>query len=118
MVEYNPKIIYEFAEGLYRKANSIIMGCAFIGFLIGGIVGYGLWKATGAIICAVVVGIIGSIIGTTRASHYKLKAQIALCQVRIEENTKELVIIGHIMRKVEKKLLEIQRHDIESSPLL
>ncbi len=89
MVQYDPKVIYEFADRLHRKANTIIAKCTIVGALIGGIVGYAVKGAGVALLGLVIFGAIGFYIGREKAFSLKLQAQTALCQVKIEENTKK-----------------------------
>lgn len=90
MADYNSKIIYEMAEKLYKKANSIVTTYTVAGVLILGILGILGMTAIAILplITAVLGGIIGFLIGQEKAFELKLQAQIALCQVRIEENTR------------------------------
>lgn len=91
MVAYDAQIIYRFADKLYQQANQVIATSTIIGALIGLAGGYYLQKSLGlyAVLGAVVLGLIGYVIGTQRAFALKLQAQIALCQVKVEENTRK-----------------------------
>ena len=62
-----------------------------IGLLVGGGAGYAAEATVGTItiIGVVLGGAIGYVWGTQRAFILKLQAQTALCQVRIEENTRQ-----------------------------
>ena len=98
MVEYDPKVIYRFADHLYRRANLIIAAYSVIATIAGG-VGFallvaseferpdqrGVWVLVGMLIGAA----IGIKLGRDRASALKLQAQMALCNVKIEENTRK-----------------------------
>ena len=89
MVQYDSKIIYRYAQQLYNQANALIALCLLLGAIGGAVAGASLapgdWpKAVGAIIGAA----IGLLIGVGLSFHVKLKAQIMLCQVKIEENTR------------------------------
>ncbi len=88
MTEYDARIIYKFADALYRQARSIIFTYTFIGLLLGGVGGFVMAGEIVAIVGALIVGFLGYAIGQQRAFQLKLQAQIALCQVRIEENTR------------------------------
>lgn len=92
---YDPSIIQEFADRLYRRAGSIVftwtLGLGLIGAVIGGAVGSALrseglllWAGVGAF----VLGIIGYQMGSERAFALRLQAQTALCQAQIEANTR------------------------------
>ena len=91
MTTYDPQVIFQFADRLYRQATQAIASSAIIGVVIGLAIGYYLQKSIGlyALIGAVVLGLIGYVLGTQRAFALKLQAQTALCQVKIEENTRK-----------------------------
>src|SRR5262245_13537508 len=94
-VAYDAALIQEFAQRLYRQANSIILTSTFMGAFLGAIVGAagagmaGLRGSVGALaLLGVAVGAIaGYVRGRERAFKLKLEAQTALCQVQIERNT-------------------------------
>ena len=86
-MQYDPKVIMEFAERLYARANSIIISYTIIGIIIGGAGGMVSGKGVVAAIAAVIVGAIGYYMGREKAFQYKLQAQTALCQIQIEKNT-------------------------------
>ncbi len=90
MVSYDAQVIYQFADRLYRQANQAIASSTIIGVLIGLAIGYYLQKSLSlyALVGAVVLGLIGFVLGTQRAFALKLQAQTALCQVKMEENTR------------------------------
>ncbi len=96
MVEYDPKLIYEFADRLYKKAKYIIATYVIVGFLsgllIGGVIGYSVIKALEfGIIFGPILGVaIGYEMGAEKVFELKLKAQTALCQLKIEENIRKL----------------------------
>jgi len=86
-IAYQPQIIEQFAIRLYRTAKVIMVLFTLIGFLGGGAGGYIFGGG-------VVLGIGGAIlmggflfwISWEIAFRLKLRAQLALCQVQIEEN--------------------------------
>ena len=104
MVRYDPSVIQKYAARLYKRANSIIFVCVIVGLAGGTIGGLALvgssrfgGNALGGIdnrvviaVVALVGGLIGYVIGTERAFWYKLQAQLALCQVAIESNTRQI----------------------------
>ena len=98
MVEYDPQVIYKFADRLYKQANSIIAIYTLIGGLTGGAIGYyfaiplGIKSLT--ILCALFLAFLGFALGNERAFTLKLQAQTALCQVEIEANTRR----NHVIR--------------------
>jgi hypothetical protein len=89
MMRYDSKIIIQFAQSLYDQASSVLILFTIVGVVVGG--GGGLLLSTeAALIGAVILGAIGYVMGQSRASQLKLQAQLALCQVAIEENTRNL----------------------------
>ena len=112
MVKYDSKIIYKFANHLYRQALWAIVVSTILGIIFGAIAGLlsglgilGLANQNldeGAsqvaiavavtlaltIVGAAVFGLLGFSGGRDRAFRLRLQAQTALCQVKIEENTR------------------------------
>ena len=97
MTKYDPNVIQQFADRLYDKAAGIVFICALVGFAIGAYIGFQLVSAYGeltptkfAVIGAagLVGAFLGYLLGVERAFWLKLKAQTALCQLRIEWNTR------------------------------
>jgi F0F1-type ATP synthase assembly protein I len=93
MVKYDASIIQQFADRLYKRASSIVASLTVIGILFGFGIGYALDYAydlgtIGLIVGAALGAIIGFAIGQERAFVLKLQAQVALCQVQIEQNTR------------------------------
>lgn len=90
MVAYDPQVIYQFADRLYRQAGQIIVASTFLGGLVGLGAGYVVKESLDryALLGAVLFGLICFALGVQRAFVLKLQAQTALCQVRIEENTR------------------------------
>jgi hypothetical protein len=95
-VTYDESVIVSFAERLYRRAASMVAAYALFGALVSALIGVGLGFAikTPELIkgIAVVVGLLGTVIGamvgSERAFTLRLLAQQALCQVQIERNTR------------------------------
>ena len=90
---YDPKVIQNFADLLYAQANTIIALCTLVALSLGSAGGYMLplkgdiqLVATG--VGAVLFGVVGYILGQGIAFRFKLQAQIALCQVQIEQNSR------------------------------
>ena len=96
MADYDPKIIQDYAEGLYKQAKSIVTCYFFIG-IFGGLVIFA--KVSDVLIgeldfLVVAIGIfIGAVIGLfagkNRAFEMKLEAQEALCRIEIQKNSKK-----------------------------
>ena len=91
MITYDPKVLYKFAQRLYGEAFQVVVTSTIIGVVIGAVPGYFLDKQNGALalIGAVLVGAFGYSFGAAKAFSLRLQAQTALCQVRIEENTRK-----------------------------
>lgn len=86
---YDPKIIQEAADRLYDQARSVIVSSVLVGALIGAGGGYAvIHEFVAAALGAVGLGLVGFLIGRGQAFSLRLQAQTALCQVRIEENTR------------------------------
>jgi hypothetical protein len=99
-IDYDSRVIEQFAHQLYRRAAaaskvSLVVG-AFLGGVFGGIPLTSLsahWPVPHAlgyftlIGASVSGGYLGHLVGEARAFGYKLQAQSALCQVEIERNT-------------------------------
>jgi len=104
MTEYDPQIIRKFADRLYRRAKTAIVTFTVLGVLVGGLTGLGtglaMFAAGGddpsiaiggliaAPIGAAILGVLGYVAGREAAFRLKLQAQTALCQIKIEENTR------------------------------
>src|SRR5688572_25608267 len=94
MVKFDSQVILSFAEDLYKQAGSLPATYAALGALVG--LGFGagagaaigLGGLVGALLGALVLGAIAFNIGKQKAFALKLQAQVALCQVQIEANTR------------------------------
>jgi hypothetical protein len=97
---YDPKVIEQFAEKLYRKASSFVAGSVVIGASMGAAFGAVPLTSLGAawpipsflgfatlMLGALLGALIGYVIGDTRSFGYRLQAQSALCQLQSERNT-------------------------------
>ncbi|RME70530.1 MAG: hypothetical protein D6776_11555 [Planctomycetota bacterium] len=100
MVEYDPRVLREYAEGLYRRARRLAWSYGFLGLLLG-VLAYVL-LATGslllqqrptnaepspALLVLALIGLwIGYSIGYAKGAALRLEAQRALCQVQIERH--------------------------------
>jgi hypothetical protein len=100
MTKYDPAIIQLHADKLYSEANIIIVIWITVGILSGFLAGFLLSvfllkdlisPVIPIIFVGVLFGFFGYKIGTGFAFALKLKAQIALCQVKIEENTRRIL---------------------------
>lgn len=90
MVQYDSGVIYQAAERLNRSAQTTIAIYTIAGILLGLVGGSSLGRGMGllALLGAVILGVLGFAIGTQRAFVLKLQAQTALCQAKVEENTR------------------------------
>ncbi len=97
---YDPKVIEQFAEKLYRKASSFVAGSVVIGASVGAAFGAVPLTSLGAawpipsylgfatlMLGGLLGALIGYVIGDTRSFGYRLQAQSALCQLQSERNT-------------------------------
>jgi hypothetical protein len=97
---YDPKVIEQFAEKLYRKASSFVAGSVVIGASLGAAFGAVPLTSLGEawpipsylgfatlMLGALLGAVIGYVIGDTRSFGYRLQAQSALCQLQSERNT-------------------------------
>ena len=87
-MEYDEKVIFEFASRLYKKARSIVVTYSFLGAIVGAGSGLALAQGAGAGFGFLIGLLIGYTIGTDRSFSLKLQAQTALCQLQIEKNTR------------------------------
>ncbi len=93
MAEYQPNVICQYADKLNSRANSIVVLWGILGAIGGMIVGMVLLRlpTAGAFLVGGLGAAIGASIGSSMAFSLRLKAQMALCQVQIEENTRTLL---------------------------
>jgi hypothetical protein len=97
---YDPRVIEQFAEKLYRKASAFVAGSVVIGASLGAAFGAVPLTSLGAawpipsylgfatlLLGGMLGGTIGYVIGDTRSFGYRLQAQSALCHLQAERNT-------------------------------
>jgi hypothetical protein len=94
VIQYESKVIYEFAGRLYRTADSIVLTYTGFGVIAGLALGGFTAGAGAAIVGGAILGGIRWWIGTQKAFALKLLAQTSLCQVQIEENTRSRGVPG------------------------
>lgn len=93
MVQYDSRVIQEFADKLYKKAKSIVLSYSFFGALLAGGAGIGFSLGVATSIYFALVGcLLGFFAGHQKAFSLKLQAQIALSQVKIEQNTRGTIV--------------------------
>ena len=96
MVEYDPSVIREFVQQLYKKSHATILSNALIGVTVGALGGYAVgayggysqYKEVSCVGAGVVGFMIGAGKGSSKAFAYKLQAQTLLVQLQIEINTR------------------------------
>lgn len=97
---YDPRVIEQFADKLYRKASSFVAGSIVVGGALGALFGAvpltslgNSWPIPSAfgfatlLVGALCGAVVGYVIGDTRSFGYRLQAQAALCQLQVERNT-------------------------------
>lgn len=97
---YDPRIIEQFADKLYRKASAFVAGSVVVGTALGAAFGAvpltslgeawpipSLFGFATLLLGGLFGGVIGYVIGDTRSFGYRLQAQTALCQLQTERNT-------------------------------
>jgi hypothetical protein len=110
-------VIERFAEGAYRKANAMFTGCVAGGVVLGAIFGatpltpigehWPIPQAFGfatMLLGAVVGGVIGYVVGDTRAALCRLQGQTALAQV---ESAKHARAMADAMREIHEQMRDI-----------
>lgn len=93
MIKYDSAIIHQFADGLYKLANTIVVAYTVIALLVGVVLGNVL-NGFMTLVGGLLLGAIGWGLGTQKAFVLKLQAQVALCQAQIEENTRGRGVSG------------------------
>ena len=96
MSDYDPSLIRDAAARLHARARIAPPMSAVLGVAIGFIVAPHLLQAMPPAVSLrcpewvvpLVFGIVGWLQGLERGAHLRLQAQAALCQLRIEENTR------------------------------
>jgi hypothetical protein len=96
MVQYDPRIVQTFAEKLYARARSIVFAWTLLlgllgiagGVVLGAVTANPLITLALAVLFCIVCATLGFMIGNARAFVLRLQAQVALCQVCIEYNTR------------------------------
>jgi len=96
-VAYDPTLIQTFVERSYRRANNAIAAYTLIGVFGGLSIGYILGGLLGEVargrmpyegLCILLFGGIAYAIGRDRSFSLRVRAQIAICQMRIEASTR------------------------------
>ncbi len=96
MSTYDPALIQREADRLYRRATTAAPMSSLLGVAIGFVVAPHLLQAIPPVVSLrcpewvvpVVFGILGWLQGLERGAQLRIQAQAALCQLRIEANTR------------------------------
>jgi hypothetical protein len=123
---FDPRVIERFAEGAYRKANAIFTGCVAGGVVLGAIFGatpltplgesWPIPQAFGfatMLVGALVGGVIGYVVGDTRAALCRLQGQTALAQV---EGAKHARAMADAMREIHEIHEQMREFAIPAPP--
>lgn len=102
--DFDPRVIERFVEGAYRKANAIFIGSVMAGVVVGAAFGATPLTSLGAgwpipqafgfatmLLGAFVGGVVGYVVGDTRAALCRLHGQTALAQVESAKNARAMV---------------------------
>lgn len=90
-IDYDPELITTYARKLYDKADHITFSHTLAFGACGGLGAYWYTNDDGTgVFLGILFAVIGYVIGEGKSFHYRLEAQVALCQAKIEENTRAL----------------------------
>jgi hypothetical protein len=117
---FDPRVIERFAEGAYRKANAIFTGCVAGGVVLGAIFGatpltpvgehWPIPQAFGfatMLLGAVLGGVIGYVVGDTRAALCRLQGQTALAQVESAKHARAMADAMREIHEIHEQIREI-----------
>jgi len=88
-VDYDPKVLKKHSKNLYWSADLTTIIFPVLGIIVGGSVGYGMFKLVGAAAGAAIGGYAGLRYGDNQATQMRSQAQTSLCMAQIEENTRK-----------------------------
>lgn len=124
---FEPRIIEQFAESLYRKATAFLMGSVVAGVVLGMAFGAVPLTSLGSawpvpsflgfatmLLGGVFGGVIGYSIGDARSFGYRLQAQTTLLQLEMERNSAETAYLLQFL--VEGKRLPAEEAPRASRP--
>jgi hypothetical protein len=107
---FEPRIIEQFAESLYRKASAFLMGSVVAGTVLGMAFGAVPLTSLGSawpvpsflgfatmLLGGVFGGVIGYSIGDARSFGYRLQAQTTLLQLEMERNSAEAAYLLQLL---------------------
>jgi len=116
MASYDSKILQETADALYSRASALIASYAAVGAVVAWVAVYFLepviltmlrLPASYSLIplqllAAFLAAILGGVWGYGKGLALKLQAQVALCQMKIEQDTRHLEGIERNTNRLEK----------------
>jgi hypothetical protein len=88
MVTYDGELLHAYADRIHRTAAGTVLMYAVGGLITGASIGLVTRDLQATAIAAILVGVLGTVLGRARAFRLKLEAQLALCQAQIEKNTR------------------------------
>ena len=98
MAQYDPQVLQKYADKMYASATLILIVAALAGAGFGALMGRSLadvllptqgQSTTGPTLVGLVIGLLlGVLVGIVASFWYKLRAQLVLCQLQIEINTR------------------------------
>lgn len=116
---FDPRVIERFAEGAYRRANAIFTGCVAGGVVLGAMFGatpltplgesWPIPQAFGfatMLAGALVGGVIGYVVGDTRAALCRLQGQTALAQVESAKNARAMADAMREIHEIHEQMRE------------
>lgn len=94
MSNFDPTLLRTLAEKLNTQARTAVLVGIIAGAVTGGLFGFAaslifMTSQSYLIPGAVVGAVLGIVAGRRKAQALKLQAQMALCQIQIEENTRQ-----------------------------
>lgn len=92
-IQYDPVVIQSYAKHLYARANMVtvvyaLIGALFLAATFGTVGAVADSIEAGLVLGALAGGSVGYFIGNMKANALRLEAQLAMCQVQIEMNTR------------------------------
>lgn len=94
MVTYDARLVQEYAHRLHRSATQLVVTYAFGGAVTGGSLGFIVRDLQSTVLATMLVAVIGYFIGRDKALRLKLEAQLALCQMEIEQHLRRSTLVA------------------------
>ena len=117
---FDPRVIERFAEAAYRKANAIFTGCVAGGVVLGAIFGatpltpigehWPIPQAFGfatMLLGAFLGGIVGYVVGDTRAALCRLQGQTMLAQVESAKHARAMADAMREIHEIHEQIREV-----------